>query len=108
MSFHSNGDNTTIQCDIDYANQKEQLIREQQNKEYELKVEYEETLSKVRNTYSQAILDLEKKYKESKLKESAEEHAKILKAVYDGYISQGFTKKQAKHFIKIVLENQSK
>lgn len=107
MAFHSNENNTTMQCDIDYANKKDQLIREQRDKEYELKAEYEKDLTKIRGIYSQAMLDLEKEYEASKLKEKANEYTETVRAYYDGYIRQGFTEKQADNFIKIILENQS-
>lgn len=106
MAFHSNEDNTTMQCDIDYANKKDQLIREQRDKEYELKAEYEKDLAKIRGIYSQAMLDLEKEYEASKVKEKANEYAEAVRAYYDSYIRQGFTEKQADNFIKIILENQ--
>lgn len=107
MSFHSNEDNTTMQCDIDYADKKDQLIREQRNKEYELKAEYEKDLAKIRGIYSQAMLDLEKEYEASKIKEKANEYTETVRAYYDGYIRQGFSEKQADNFIKIILGNQS-
>jgi len=107
MAFHSNEDNTTMQCDIDYANKKDQLIREQRDKEYELKAEYEKDLAKIRGIYSQAMLDLEKEYEASKIKEKANEYTETVRAYYDGYIRQGFSEKQADNFIKIILGNQS-
>lgn len=95
------------QADIDFGFKKNDLLREQQSLEFQLKMKYEEDLEKLKNDYSQKLRDLEKEKEEAEWKEKAEAHAKGVKETYEAYIAQGFTKTQAETFVKIVLENQS-
>ena len=95
------------QADIDFGFKKNDLLREQQSLEFQLKMKYEEDLEKLRNDYSQKLRDLEKEKEEAERKEQNEAHVKAVKETYDAYIAQGFTKTQAETFIKICLENRS-
>lgn len=94
------------QADIDFDLKKNDLIREQQSLEFQLKMKYEEDLEKLKHEYSQKLRDLEKEKEDAEQKEKADAHAKAVKAAYDAYTAQGFTKAQAESFIKIALENK--
>lgn len=93
------------QIEIEYDEKKRQLLREQEERTWQAKQNYEKTLEAIDHEYAEALLNMEKKQEAAKNKEKADTHAKAIKDTYDAYIAQGFTKTQAESFVKIVLEN---
>lgn len=89
----------------EYIAKKNLLKVDQAEKENELKMKYDTDLIELRREYGEKFEELEKEKEDAENKEKADAHAKAVKAAYDAYIAQGFTKTQAESFIKIALEN---
>lgn len=106
--YLKNGEETNMSIvENEYLAKKRFLEVEQEAKENELKVKYNNDLIELRKEFGQRFCDLDKEKETAEQKEKAEVHAKAVKEAYDAYIRQGFTEKQADNFIKIALENQS-
>lgn len=105
--YFKNGEGMKMsKAENEYLAKKNLLKVEQAEKENELKMKYDADLITLRKEYGEKFADLETEKEDVENKEKADAHAKAVKAAYDAYTAQGFTKAQAESFIKIVLENK--
>lgn len=105
--YFNNGEECKMsKAENEYIAKKNLLKVEQAEKENELKMKYDTDLIELRREYSEKFEELEKEKENAKNNEKADAHAKAVKAAYDAYLAQGFTKTQAENFIKIALENK--
>ena len=105
--YFKNGEEIKMsKAENEYIAKKNLLKVEQAEKENELKMKYDTDLIELRREYGEKFEELEKEKEDAENNEKADTHAKAVKAAYDAYIAQGFTKTQAESFIKIALENK--
>ena len=105
--YFKNGEECKMsKAENEYIAKKNLLKVEQAEKENELKMKYDTDLIELRREYGEKFEELEKEKETAENNEKADAHAKSVKAAYDAYIAQGFTKTQAESFIKIALENK--
>lgn len=105
ISYNKQEEKQMSKAENEYIAKKNLLKVEQAERENELKMKYDADLITLRKEYGEKFADLETEKEDAENKEKADAHAKAVKAAYDSYIAQGFTKTQAESFIKICLEN---